>query len=194
MLGGILARPGARLRRLSIENNRVDDAGIATMAVSLADNATLRELNLSFSCGVAQAGWRTFAACLRIPSSALEVLDLSSTDIANEGAVALGRALAHNTTLKTLYMYNVIADGMPLITSAGWTAVFAALKNEDSTLEHLDLRYSRQQRQRGAHVRPRRHAFPELLTQDAGPESQQVDWRSGVVVVLPVPGPPRLAK
>ena len=164
------------------------------MAGGLADNATLRELNLSFSCGVTQAGWRTFAACLRSPSSALEVLDLSSTDIADEGAVALERALAHNTTLKTLYMYNVIADGMPLITSAGWTAVFAALKNEDSTLEHLDLRYSRQQRQRGAHVRPRRHAFPELLTQDAGPESQQVDWRSGVVVVLPVPGPPRLAK
>ena len=67
------------------------------MAGDLTDNTMLCELNLSFSCGVVQAGWRTFAACLRSPSSSLEVLDLSSTDIADEGAVALGRALAHNT-------------------------------------------------------------------------------------------------
>ena len=39
-------------------------------------------------------------------------------------------------------MYGVSTDGTPLITSAGWTAVFTSLKNEDSALEHLNLRYS----------------------------------------------------
>ena len=109
-LGDLLACEDTDLSSLSLENNPIDDAGIAFLSTALAANSTLKELNLSFASRVSQAGWREFSACLRSPVSVLKGLDLSSTIIADEGAAALGR---------TLDMYDSSDDGAPLITSAG---------------------------------------------------------------------------
>merc|ERR1712087_975528 len=44
--------------------------------------------------------------------------------------------------LKALYLCDISADAMPLITGAGWRALFACVQNEGSVLEQIDLRYS----------------------------------------------------
>ena len=63
---------------------------------------------------------------------ACEDTDLTSLSLENNPIddAALGR---------TLDMYNISDDGAPLITSAGWCAVFACLRTESSALERLDL-------------------------------------------------------
>ncbi len=100
-------------------------------------------MSLSFNCKITDAGWRIlFSSCLRNPRSALETLDVSSTNILDEGAVALGRSLSENKALKTLNLYDVSSHGMPLITGAGWRGFFACLRNRESALEQINLRYS----------------------------------------------------
>lgn len=141
-LSNLLSSPNTKLKQLNVENNQIDGAGIAILTDALAGNSVLTELNLSFNCSITQKGWQTFAKCLRNPDSALEVLDLSSTNITDEGAVALGRGLLGNKKLKALYLCDISADAMPLVTGVGWRALFACLHNEGSVLEQIDIRYS----------------------------------------------------
>jgi len=141
-LGDLLSNPSTHLKSLDIENNQIDDGCIAVLTNALSSNTVLNELRLSFNCSITQAGWKTFSTCLQNPDSSLEILDLSSTNIADEGAIALGRGLMNNKTLTTLSCHDISADGMPLITSHGWRSIFGSLQNKESALGMIDLRYS----------------------------------------------------
>jgi len=74
----------------------------------------------------------------------IEKLNLSSTNITNEGISSIGNALLHNTTLKALDLYDINTDGVPLITSpSSWNNIFSCVKhNPFLALEQIDLRYS----------------------------------------------------
>lgn len=111
--------------------------------MALCKNTTLKELNLSFNTAITQAGWQIFSTCLQGEESMLEKLNLSSTNIANEGISAIGDAMISNTTLNTLDLYDINNNGEPLITYTGWDAFFICLRNNPSSaLKQIDLRYS----------------------------------------------------
>mmetsp|Transcript_12219 Transcript_12219/g.21980 ORF Transcript_12219/g.21980 Transcript_12219/m.21980 type:complete len:654 (+) Transcript_12219:170-2131(+) len=141
-LGDLLSSPNTQLKSLDIENNQIDDGCITVLTNGLSSNTVLNELRLSFNCSITQAGWKTFSTCLQNPRSSLEILDLSSTNIADDGAIALGRGLMNNNTLTTLSCHDISANGMPIITSHGWRSIFGSLQNKGSALRMIDLRYS----------------------------------------------------
>lgn len=132
-----------KLTSLNLENNLICDNAIATLTMALCKNTTLKELNLSFNTAITQAGWQIFSTYLQGEESMLEKLNLSSTNIANEGISALGDAMISNTTLNTLDLYDINNNGEPLITYTGWDAFFICLRNNPSSaLKQIDLRYS----------------------------------------------------
>mmetsp|Transcript_138 Transcript_138/g.310 ORF Transcript_138/g.310 Transcript_138/m.310 type:complete len:654 (-) Transcript_138:237-2198(-) len=141
-LGDMLSSPNTKLKSLDVENNQIDDGCITVLTNALSSNTVLNELRLSFNCSITQAGWTTFSTCLQNLDSSLKILDLSSTHIADEGAIALGHGLMNNKTLTTLSCHDISADGMPLITSRGWRSIFGSLQNKTSALGMIDLRYS----------------------------------------------------
>jgi hypothetical protein len=63
------------------------------------------------------------------------VLDLSHTQISDEGLHELATALEGNSTLKELYLVGNSCD-----TEAGWEAFSTVLRNSNSALEKLDMR------------------------------------------------------
>ena len=131
-----------KLTKLNLENNCIDDYAISELTDVLDGNTTLKELNLSLNCDITQSGWRMFASCLMNNDSSIDKLDLASTNISDEGAAALGTALASNTTLKALSLYDINSNGTPLITGAGWQPFFRCLHNKESALAKIDLRYN----------------------------------------------------
>ncbi len=108
MLSGLLLSPSTKLKDLNIENNQIDNNCISHLQNSLATNSALSKLSLRFNCNISQAGWRMFATYLQSLNSALDVLDVGSTNIANKGAIALGCGLDNNKALKDLCCYNII--------------------------------------------------------------------------------------
>mmetsp|Transcript_20121 Transcript_20121/g.43688 ORF Transcript_20121/g.43688 Transcript_20121/m.43688 type:complete len:639 (+) Transcript_20121:129-2045(+) len=141
-LKNLLSSPKTKLKELNLENNQIGDDGIAVLTKSLFNNTALKELKLSFNCNITQAGWRVFSTCLQNSNSAIEKLDVSSTNIADEGVTALGHALSNNTKLKTLNCYDLNSNGIPQVTATGWKAFFSCLRNPVSALQQIDLRYS----------------------------------------------------
>jgi len=143
-LGNLLSHPSGNLKDLNLENNRIDDDCISSVTNNLASNkkTSLKELSLSFNCNITQAGWQMLSTCLQNQDSALEKLDISSTDVTDEGVIALGSSLIKNKTLKALDLYDLSSDGRPLISGIGWQGFFVCLQNQESALERIDLRYS----------------------------------------------------
>ena len=136
-----------KLQELNLENNCIDNEGIEILTRGLKNNTSLKELNLSFNCNITQVGWCIFSTCLKQQERQeciIEKLNLSSTNISNEGISAIGNALLHNTTLKELDLYDINTDGVPLITSpSSWNDLFSCIQyNPCSALEQIDLRYS----------------------------------------------------
>ena len=141
-LMAMLSSSTTRMKVLNLDNNAIDDAGMASLTDALTKNTTLTDLNLSFNGRISETGWQTFSCCLKSPNSALKKLDLSSTNITDVGANALGNALMNNSTLKVLILYDLSSDRMPLISYNGWRSFFACLRHDASALEEIDLRYN----------------------------------------------------
>lgn len=141
-LRNFLSSSKTKLNKLNLENNQIGDDEIALLMDPLCNSKSLRELSLSFNSKITQSGWRMFSACLQNGNSAMEKLDLSSNNVANEGAIALGNALTKNTKLKTLNLYDLNSRGIPLVTATAWKAFFACLRVPTSGLRQIDLRYS----------------------------------------------------
>jgi len=105
------------------------------LAKSLADNRSLKCLDLSGTYGITKAGWRALSSVLLSPHSELEILCLSSCGMDNEAVAPIQNALVKNCRLRELSLQNNSG-----ITPKGWEAFSTVLRNPNSALEKLDIR------------------------------------------------------
>lgn len=115
----------------------LDDESAGILARALAENATLRKLDISHNRAITITGWRAIFDQLVSPHSPLEHLDLAQNWIDDDVANLLANALANGASLKVL-SFSEIDD----ITPAGWRAVFAALQSPHCLLQGFHLDYN----------------------------------------------------
>lgn len=119
------------LQMLDIRNIFIDDSQRATRALgkALCNNKSLMELRVGKNCGVNFS--RDIAAALQVNTS-LKKLDLSFSNVGNDGATELAKALETNETLRVLKLNQC------RIGAVGAAAMARALLQNDSLKElHL---------------------------------------------------------
>eukprot|EP00571_Detonula_confervacea_P009881 CAMPEP_0172301870 /NCGR_PEP_ID=MMETSP1058-20130122/3683_1 /TAXON_ID=83371 /ORGANISM="Detonula confervacea, Strain CCMP 353" /LENGTH=659 /DNA_ID=CAMNT_0013012163 /DNA_START=117 /DNA_END=2096 /DNA_ORIENTATION=+ len=122
------------LRTIKLCSTQIDNEGAAKIVNALAVHNNLKEVTLCFRNTVGD--WCTALAQLLLnPMSKIEDLILGYNHLMDEGAIALGNALANNSTLKKLSL-----NGNVSVTSTGWVAFSSCLANHNSSLEVLNLR------------------------------------------------------
>jgi len=99
-----LTNPNAKLEELALKSNSIADAGMICLGDALADNQTLKILDmLKFeSDSITSDGWQGLSNCLTNPKSALEELYIRYCTIDLEGIETMINALDGNTRLKEL--------------------------------------------------------------------------------------------
>ena len=115
-----LRSPTSLLERVNLSGNSFTDKVLAALTNALANNSTLRELDLSATCDGTITGWETFMIVLCDPNSALEKLDLNNNFI----TAALTNAPANNSMLRELNL-----SKNHDVTPTGWPAVSVVLRN-----------------------------------------------------------------
>jgi hypothetical protein len=129
----LLQNPVCALEILHLNSVGLNNDSIISLRNVIANNSRLVELRLSCNQDVTTDGWVNF---LTFPSNAkLEKLHLGYNDNINDEALDVFRvALTNNRRLKDLHLCS-----FPNVTTAGWTAFSAVLRNPNSLLERLDL-------------------------------------------------------
>ena len=112
----------------------LNDEGADLFAPHLANNSSLRKLNLSNNWNITTAGWRAIFTHLQSPQSLLEELLLWGNLIDDDNANLLAASLANNTHLRVLNL----TDGIECsrITNEGLVS-FANSLMHNSTLKEL---------------------------------------------------------
>ncbi len=87
---------------LSLRNAGIDDVGLRNLSTGLLSNSSLQKLVLSSNASITAAGLINFKPYLQSPTCSLQVLDICSINIGDEGALALVDAMTHNKSLKVL--------------------------------------------------------------------------------------------
>ena len=90
------------LLTLSLRNASIDNVGVRNLAVGLSSNNSLQKLDLSGNRSITAAGLSHFKRYFQSSTCSLQVLDIYSINIGDEGALALVDALAHNKSLEKL--------------------------------------------------------------------------------------------
>ena len=126
------------VKHLYLNNNKIDDAGLVTLASII----TLKSLHLSSNASINPTGWQSFFNSLSMRGTQLVKLDGSYNRIGIEGTFALASLLIHMSSLKTLYLFDVSEkdNDSDSITSQGWLSFFVALQDSDLDLVKLDVR------------------------------------------------------
>jgi len=151
----VLSDKTCALETLSLECTKMDYESATFLGDSLAANTTVKYLSLQGSRYITPGGWDGFACCLRSPHSALEELDISMCNSANDdesdveddsdendtplndyGAIAIAESLAMNSSLKKLNL------SWNWITPEGWIEFFDVLLHSECSLEELDLSHN----------------------------------------------------
>jgi len=101
-LATLLRCTTTQLRLLNLNINDIDDEGVEALVNSLSNVNQLQELNLSANREITINGWKKVATLLEMPSSNIELLDVSYNEIRDEEARIFANALKNNSTLKTL--------------------------------------------------------------------------------------------
>ena len=122
-----LQNTNSALDRLSIQECSIDDESMAELASALANNSTLKILELCNNSRINDAGWQAFSECLRSPNTALEKVDMTGCKITDEVMILFSEALARNTRLRELS----ISDNT-LLTSRSWASLSNLLCNKSS--------------------------------------------------------------
>ena len=117
---------------LGLIENSIDDLSVA----ALANIGNLKFLDLSFCNFFTPMGWWPFFDALQRRGSQLTKLDISGTNIGNEGATALGSLLSNMSTLRTLQMSNMSYSGLNF-TSQQWRTLFTTLLDSNLNLVKL---------------------------------------------------------
>jgi Ran GTPase-activating protein (RanGAP) involved in mRNA processing and transport len=138
---GDLLRAAPNLQGLFLNVNHLQDGGIEMLAAGLKANRTLRQLGLASNGITAKGGAILFEAIQDHPalvhvdlgfSPSTRVLGASANCLGDEGAIHVGKYLAHNQTMLRLDLQN------NHITEAGKISLLAGLE-KNSTLQHLML-------------------------------------------------------
>jgi hypothetical protein len=129
----LLHNPLCALEILDLHSVGLNNDSIVSLRNVIANNSRLRELQLGGIHDVTTDGWVTF---LTFPNNAkLEKLVLFYNDNINDYALDVFRmSLTNNCRLKDLQL-----GTFHNVTTAGWTAFSAVLRNPNSSLEKLDL-------------------------------------------------------
>jgi len=122
-----------KLKSLRIEGTDIGDEVVAFLGSSLANNKTLKLLDLNCITSISVEGWNEFAARLR--NSALQELILCNCMLNDYSAAAIVWAMRANTSLKRLNM-----SENPSIYPAGLAMIFELLGEHKPALEELHLR------------------------------------------------------
>jgi len=103
-LFGLLRSPTSVLEDLSLRGNELTGESTGCLTSALANNSTLRSLDLSCCRNITTAGWDALSDCLRNPKSELETLNIqwSLYNDNGEATALLADALASNRKLKNL--------------------------------------------------------------------------------------------
>jgi Ran GTPase-activating protein (RanGAP) involved in mRNA processing and transport len=135
----LLRDPNSVLEKLSLFDNYFTDEAILALAIALANNSKLRELDLGHNHRVTPAGWVAFSAVLRHPNSALESLDLRRNAINDQVVISFAEALSTNNRLRELYF----ATGeINSVTSDGYVAMTRILCNNSSILSTFNSNHT----------------------------------------------------
>ncbi|KAL3771393.1 hypothetical protein ACHAWU_004666 [Discostella pseudostelligera] len=128
--------PNSALERLDIELVGIDDEGAPAIALLLAENTSLKALDISGNSSITSAGWiKCFQLLINSGSASnVESLSLCTTNIDNEGATLLANWLAAHTSLKELDLSDIRT-----VTASGWVECFRALADSQIALEKLNV-------------------------------------------------------
>jgi len=136
-----LQNPSSSIEQLDLGANRIADQGITSLGNALANNTTLKYLDLSSSSSlqspvhVTADGWRSFFARLHNSKSVLQDILLSGCGIDDEKLDILADAVNNNSTIKILDL-----SLNPQVTAMAWHRFFVAcLQSPESSLEGLFL-------------------------------------------------------
>jgi hypothetical protein len=132
-LNQLLLNPMCALEILNLDSVGLNNDSITSLRNVIANNSRLRELRLSGNHNVTTDGWVNF---LTFPSNAkLEKLYLDYDSNINDEALDVFRiSLTNNCRLKDLHL-----SYLRNVTTAGWTAFSAVVRNPNSLLEKLCL-------------------------------------------------------
>jgi hypothetical protein len=158
-LGKVLKHPKAKLRDLQLPNCNIDDSGLGALCDGLLVNSSMRRISLYGNREITSVGWRALSNVIRDSNCKLVNLDLSSSELNDDGANILGSGL-HESSVKDL---NLSLNSS--ITGSGWRTLSNQLSqtsikslnissnNMDdfgvaelasiNTLKSLDLNFSR---------------------------------------------------
>eukprot|EP00043_Microstomoeca_roanoka_P027428 m.14516 g.14516 ORF g.14516 m.14516 type:complete len:540 (-) comp7629_c0_seq3:285-1904(-) len=129
-----LRQQDCKLQVLRLWDNRISDAGVATIAEALEKNQSLRILDLRFN-GITSSGARHLGDALQ-KNSTLRELSLKFNRVRNLGCSFLATMLAKNTALKVLDLED------NEITDDGLIALAGSLET-NACLRELNLRNNR---------------------------------------------------
>jgi hypothetical protein len=129
----LLHNPMCALEILHLNTVGLNNDSIIFLRNVIANNSRLKELRLDSNRDVTTDGWMNF---LTFPSNVkLEKLVLGYNDNINDYALDVFRmSLTNNCSIKDLQL-----GTFPNVTTAGWTAFSAVLRNPNSSLEKLGL-------------------------------------------------------
>jgi Ran GTPase-activating protein (RanGAP) involved in mRNA processing and transport len=90
------------LLTLSLRDASIDNVGLRNLVTGLSSNNSLQNLDLSSNTSITAVGLSHFKHYFQSSTCSLQVLDIYSINIGDEGALALVDALAHSKSLKEL--------------------------------------------------------------------------------------------
>ncbi|MCZ6913662.1 MAG: hypothetical protein O7C59_03705, partial [Rickettsia endosymbiont of Ixodes persulcatus] len=131
-IAALLTSDRCELQSLDVSNCECSAAGAAAIAESLKRNSRLTDLRLANNRNIGAKGSIVLAESLE-KNISIQLIDLSSCGVEERGAAALGTALLHNTTLKSLLLSFNHEIG-----SKGTLALASSLSS-NCTLSQLDV-------------------------------------------------------
>ncbi|KAL7426459.1 hypothetical protein ACHAXH_000989 [Discostella pseudostelligera] len=170
-----LTNPICSVVEIVLRENNIGDEGVISIGNSFASNQVLKlkSLDLSSCTSISSTSWIGLSAGLR--SLKIENLLLCSTDIDDDGAVAIISALAKNSSLKTLDMKTNLS-----ISSVGWVLCFRMCLGSEFTLESLLVNDNNINDEGAAVLVESLATFTSLKTLDLGsnPSISAPGWKS----------------
>ena len=103
-LSNLLRCSITHLKKLSLNNNNIDDEGVEHLVNVLSNGNKLEVLDLSRNAAITIKGWKKVSILLERPRCALKRLYTWNNNIGNEGALVFAEALINNSTLETFIM------------------------------------------------------------------------------------------
>lgn len=128
---------------LDMFRNSVDDT-IANLLANALTSGIVKGINLGESNYLTSTGWRAIFGSLNYPSCKLERLEITYNDFTDEDMASLGESLANNCVVRSIDLSsnNNTSIEDHTITSAGWGSLSSVLRNPNSAMEKIDLRFN----------------------------------------------------